>query len=109
MTQSYRFSPRRQEVLGAQQAIKRFAAKLPAAQGVTGGYPNLTPNQTAQVLFLDELRSARRAQKLTQSQLAAKVGTSQVTIARLETGKVSPTLDTVFGVLEALGLNISIN
>lgn len=109
MTQSYRPNPRRQEILGAQQAIKRFAAKLPAAQGVTGGFPRLTPNQTAQVLFLDELRSARRAQKLTQSQLAAKVGVSQTTIARLETGRVSPTLDTVFSVAEALGLNISVN
>jgi transcriptional regulator with XRE-family HTH domain len=45
----------------------------------------------------------RRDARLTQAQLAAKVGTTQSAIARLEAGRVSPSVRTLKRVYEALG------
>ena len=45
----------------------------------------------------------RRDARLTQAQLAAKVGTTQSAIARLEAGRVSPSVRTLKRVYAALG------
>lgn len=52
--------------------------------------------------------SARVSAGLTQRQLAARVGTSQPAIARLEAGQVSPTLDTVVRVAAAAGFELRV-
>jgi HTH-type transcriptional regulator / antitoxin HipB len=54
----------------------------------------------------EQVREEREAAGLTQAELAAAVGTSQPAIARLEAGGVSPTLDTLSRVAEALGLEL---
>lgn len=46
---------------------------------------------------------------LTQSELAERMGTSQPTIARLEAGGVTPSLDTLHRVAEALRLELVVD
>jgi transcriptional regulator with XRE-family HTH domain len=49
------------------------------------------------------LRKRRRAHGLTQAQLARRVGTSQAAISRIERDELSPTFETLTGILLALG------
>jgi transcriptional regulator with XRE-family HTH domain len=55
-----------------------------------------------------QLRDARRRQSLTQAALAARSGTSRVTVARLEAGAARDVrMETVSRVSEALGLELA--
>jgi transcriptional regulator with XRE-family HTH domain len=47
----------------------------------------------------------RRAARLSQTELAVRLGTTQSAIARWETGEVSPRLDTLARIAEACGLD----
>jgi HTH-type transcriptional regulator / antitoxin HipB len=54
------------------------------------------------------LREARRSKKLTQSQLAEKLGTNQEWISHLETGRIeNPSLGTILRAFAALGVNLN--
>jgi predicted nucleotidyltransferase len=54
------------------------------------------------------LIAARRAAGLTQAELAAKVGTTQSAITRLEGGTITPTVDTLCRLADVLGLRFEI-
>jgi transcriptional regulator with XRE-family HTH domain len=55
----------------------------------------------------DQLREARRQRSWTQAALAARSGTSRVTVARLEAGSGDVRMGTVSRVSEALGLELA--
>jgi transcriptional regulator with XRE-family HTH domain len=52
------------------------------------------------------LRDGRRRLGLTQRDLAARLATSQAYVSRLEDGKVSPTLDVIDAVANALDYEV---
>lgn len=54
------------------------------------------------------LRDARRRHGVTQAQLAIRAGTRQSAISRIESGRVSPTFETLENLLDLLGENLSI-
>ena len=54
------------------------------------------------------LRARRRAQGMTQKQLAETTGTAQSTISDIETGVVSVSLDVYLRLLEALGGELTV-
>ena len=54
------------------------------------------------------IREARRRAGLTQQELAERLGTTQSVITRWETGKRSPTFDTVVKTVRACGLDLAI-
>jgi transcriptional regulator with XRE-family HTH domain len=60
--------------------------------------------------LLDEFLKARAAQGLTQAQLAAKIGTTQSAVARMESGsgKHSPSLATLTKYADALGCKLEV-
>jgi uncharacterized protein len=58
--------------------------------------------------FRRALIAARRAAGLTQAELAAKVGTTQSAIARLEGGAITPTVETLCRLADVLGLRFEI-
>ncbi|MBI4486756.1 MAG: helix-turn-helix transcriptional regulator [Acidobacteria bacterium] len=53
--------------------------------------------------FLHIVRDLRRAAGVSQSELAARLGTTQSAVARWESGAVSPRLDTVLRLAHACG------
>ena len=53
--------------------------------------------------LLDELVARRRAAGLSQSEVAARMGTSQPAVARFETGQADARLSTVQRYAEAIG------
>ena len=55
-----------------------------------------------------EIRALREKKGLSQRELAERVGTTQSAIARLEAGKVSPSLPTLDKIATALGAEVSL-
>ncbi len=56
----------------------------------------------------DLVREARRRAVLTQTELAARAGTTQSAIARLESGRTSPSLETVLALVRHCGLDLDV-
>lgn len=56
----------------------------------------------------DLVREARKRAGLTQRALAERAGTTQSAIARLETGRTSPSLETVVSLVRACGLDLDV-
>ena len=57
---------------------------------------------------IEALVRARSAAKLTQAELARRLGTTQSAIARLEGGRVSPSLNTLRRYAEATGTRLTV-
>ncbi len=57
----------------------------------------------------ERVRQAREGRGLTQAELAARIGSTQPALARLEAGGVTPNLDTLHRIAEALGLELVVN
>ena len=58
--------------------------------------------------FIGKLIEAREAKGLTQKELAEQAGIKQSAVARLESMKATPQIDTLFKVLTPLGYKLAI-
>jgi len=58
--------------------------------------------------LVEQLKAARKAQDITQEDLAARVGTKKSNISRFESGRYNPSLDFVIKVAGSLGKQIQI-
>lgn len=63
----------------------------------------------AEFRLIEALVQARTQARLSQAELARRLGTTQSAIARLEGGGVSPTLSTLRRYAEATGTRLEIN
>ena len=81
--------------------LKKFRARAFARPGVKRAYDELDE----EFAFLDEVLKARSASGLTQAEVAARIGTTQTAIARLESAatKHSPSIATLQKYAKALG------
>lgn len=57
----------------------------------------------------ERVRQVRENSGLTQAELAARIGSTQPALARLEAGGVMPSLDTLHRIAEALGLELVVD
>ena len=57
---------------------------------------------------VEQLKSARKAQNVTQEVLAERVGTKKSNISRFESGRYNPSLDFLIKVVDSLGKQIQI-
>jgi DNA-binding XRE family transcriptional regulator len=73
---------------------------------------NISPVERAKIDFevalIGKLIEARETKGLTQAQLAEAAGLTQSAIARLETMKATPQIDTLFRVLTPMGYKLAI-
>ena len=58
---------------------------------------------------IEALIAARTAAHLSQADLAARLGTTQSAIARLESGRISPSLSTLRRYAEATGTRLNVS
>lgn len=86
--------------------FKQFKARALARPEVKTAYAALDEEFS----FIDEVLKARAASGLTQAELAARVGTTQSAIARLESGtpKHSPSLVTLQRYARAMGYRVEV-
>ena len=86
--------------------FKQFKARALARPEVKRAYDALA----GEFSFIDQVLKARAASGLTQAELAARVGTTQSAIARLESGtpKHSPSLVTLQRYARAMGYRVEL-
>lgn len=86
--------------------FKQFKARAMARPDVKKAYDEIAEEFS----FIDEVLKARAAAGLTQAELAARVGTTQSAIARLESGtpKHSPSIVTLQRYARAMGHRVEI-
>ena len=86
--------------------LKAFKARALARRDVKREYDALAE----EFQILDEILKARRSAGLTQAEVAAKIGTTQSVVARLESdiGKHSPSIATLKRYASALGYRIQV-
>ena len=65
--------------------------------------------EDAKLDFAITLLKTRESAKLTQKELARKLGISQPYVAKLESGEANPTLGTIGSILASLGLRLVTN
>lgn len=98
---------RRLRYAGLRQRLLITANQLREASGayIASQPPDI---KARQVLFMVNLIDARRAHKITQKELAQKIGSTQNTVSRWERGETSPSLGMVFKIAEAVGVSVII-
>lgn len=73
---------------------------------------NVSPAERAKIEFeielIGKLIAAREAKGFTQQQLAEAAGIKQPAVARMETLKATPQIDTLFKVLTPMGFKLTI-
>lgn len=84
--------------------LKKVAKRWLKDPAFKAGYDALEEEFSLASLLIE----ARTRAKLTQSELADKMGTSQSTIARLESGKAAPSLSTLRKIAKATGSRLEI-
>ncbi len=94
-----------EEELKQLQAAATAQLQRNMAEGQAEQQPKVL--QTQKIHFLISLIRARQAQKLSQRQLAARIGMQQSAIARIESGRGNPGLYTLLKITQALGTNLS--
>ena len=70
-------------------------------------FPGLQDAAARRRELLDELVRARQASELSQTEIAARMGTSQSAVARLESGALDARLSTLERYAAALGQTVS--
>jgi transcriptional regulator with XRE-family HTH domain len=70
------------------------------------GFPGLAGLRARRRELLDQLVAARRGSGLSQAELAARMGTSQSAVARLESGELDARLSTLERYAAALGRTV---
>lgn len=84
---------------------KNFEELLNAKYGVIGSVARNRFEEESQKFYVSEmLKEARREAKLTQEELAEKIGTKKSYISRIENGKGNITIETLIRIFET-GLN----
>lgn len=83
------------------EQIKKRALKDPA---VKKEYDALKP----EFELISRMITERTQKKLSQSELAKKIGTKQSAISRFESGSYHPTMSFLYKVADALGVNMKV-
>jgi len=81
-----------------------FRKRILERPGIRKEYERLTPKYELISLLIQR----RKQLQLSQSKVAELIGTRQPAISRLESGKPNTKIDTLYKVVEVLGLDISI-
>jgi len=84
---------------------RSFNELLDVKYGPVGSKKRNLFEESAQKFFVSELlRDARKEAKLTQKELAERIGTKKSYISRIENGRANITVETLFRIFET-GLN----
>ena len=84
--------------------LKKIAKRWMKKPGFKEGYDALEEEFS----LVSQLIEARSRAHLTQAEVAARMGTSQSTVARLESGKAKPSLSTLRRFAKATGARVRI-
>ncbi len=89
--------------------IVDYDAVLDAKFGKEGSPERITAEDRAYAFFTGQIiEEARKKAKMTQAELAEKIGTNKSYISRVETGRTEPKVSTFYRIASALGLSVEL-
>jgi ribosome-binding protein aMBF1 (putative translation factor) len=89
--------------------IKSFDAVLDAKYGAPGTKKRMAAEEAAFAYYSGILlRNARKKAKMTQAELAAKLGTDAAYISRIEHDSITPSVGAFFRIVNALGYSVEL-
>jgi ribosome-binding protein aMBF1 (putative translation factor) len=84
-------------------------AQLDERFGPEGSASRKDAEMRADAFFTGQIiEDARRKARLTQEELAARIGSNKSYISRVETGSTEPKVSTFYRIVAALGMKVSI-
>ena len=78
--------------------------RLAANPELKAAYDRLGPRYAV----VEQLIKSRQARKMTQTELAARMGVSQGVVSRMESGNHTPQLETVYDAARAMGYRVEV-
>lgn len=89
--------------------ITDFDAVIDARFGAEGTPERMKAEEDAIAFFTAQiLRDTRREAKMTQAELAQKLGSTKSYISRIENGLITPSVATFYRIINALGMRVEI-
>ena len=83
---------------------------LDAKFGKRGSPSRIEAEEKAYAFYTGQIiEQARKEAKMTQTELAEKLGSSKSYISRVETGRTEPKVSTFYRIVSALGLSVELN
>ena len=86
------------------KTLKQFKKEIFKRPGVRKAYAEMQP----EFQIIRKLALARANKRLSQRELAKKIGVTQSALARFESGNINPTLSFLQKITSGLGLKLSI-
>ena len=89
--------------------IRDYDVVLDAEFGAPGSPERVTAEEQAYAFYSGQLiRDARKGEKMTQSELASRIGSTKSYISKIENGTMTPSVSTFYRIMGALGLRVEI-
>jgi DNA-binding XRE family transcriptional regulator len=89
--------------------ITDISAELDALYGKTGTPEREQFRREAYTYYMGQvIHDARKSEKITQEELAKRIGAEKSYISKIENGIVEPGIGTFYRIIDALGLHIDI-
>ncbi len=90
--------------------IKSYSKVLAEKHGQHGTKERIYFQEKAMAFYAGQIiEQARKNAKMTQEELADKIGADKSYISRIENGKTEPKVSTFYKIMDALGLKIEFN
>ena len=90
--------------------IVDYDAVLDAKFGKEGTPSRIEAEEKAFAFYTGQIiKQARKEAKMTQPELALRLGSSKAYISRVETGRTDPKTSTFYRIASALGLSVELN
>ena len=90
--------------------IRDYDVVLDAEFGTPGTPERAEAEERAYAFYSGQiLRDARKEEKMTQAELASKIGTTKSYISKIENGMMTPSVSTFYRIVHALGLQVEIS
>lgn len=89
--------------------VRDYDVVLDKEFGVQGTLERAAAEERAYAFYSGQiLRDVRKGEKVTQSELASRIGTTKSYISKIENGTMTPSVSTFYRIVGALGLRVEI-
>ena len=89
--------------------IRDYDVVLDAAFGAQGTPERVAAEEQAYAFYSGQIiRDARKEEKVTQAELASRIGSTKSYISKIEKGCMTPSVSTFYRIIGALGMRVEI-
>ena len=89
--------------------IRDYDVILDAEFGAPGTPERIAAEEKAYAIYSGQIiRDVRKGERITQSELASRIGSTKSYISKIENGSMTPSVSTFYRIIGALGMRVEI-